>query len=73
MSDPTVAMRGEDLPTEAYTRPPKTTWRRAAENRILWVRGIYDTIDDWHDTLISYSPAIAAVTTLVWLVATHHR
>jgi hypothetical protein len=73
MSEPTIAMRGEDLPTEAYVRPPKATWRQAAEDRISRTRGIYDTIDNYLDALVSYSPAIAAITTLAWLIATHHR
>lgn len=60
-------------PTEAYTRPPRRTWRDHAENRITWTRDLYDTINEWHDTLVDWSPAIAAVVALVVLIWVFHR
>jgi hypothetical protein len=59
--------------TQVLTRPATPTRRQRLESRIIAIRDLYDHITEWHDTIIDWSPAAAAVATLIVLIVLFHR
>lgn len=59
--------------TQVLTRPTTPTRRQRIESHIISVRDLYDHITEWHDTIIDWSPAIAAGITLALLIGLFHR